>query len=134
MDGVAIARALIVADADVVALVPASRIVAGVVPMGSALDAISITRISSVDRNIPAPGAARRVTERVQVTALAATYPRQKAVLRAVKRALADFVGTAAGMTEVTVQTDHAGPDFMDDEASIYAGTQDFFVGYSEPR
>lgn len=134
MDGVAIARALLIANSAMTALVPGDRIVGGVLPAGAPLDAVSITRVTAVDRNIPAPGAARHVTERVQVTALAATYPRMKAVLAAAKAALADFVGSAAGADAVTIQTDHAGPDFMDEEASIHAGTLDFIIGYSEPR
>jgi len=134
MDGVAIVYSLLAGDAGIAGLSPVPTIASGVLPAGTPLDAIAITRISGVDLNVIAPGATRHVTERVQVTALAATYPRQKAILRAVKHALADFIGSAAGLTNVTIQTDHAGPDFMDEEASIRAGTQDFIVGYLEPR
>lgn len=134
MDGIAVMAELLTADAGVLALVPEERIGSGVLPIGTELDAISITRVSSIDRNIVSPGAERHVTERVQVTALAATYPRQKAILRAVKAAAADFVGEIAGLENVTVHTESAGPDFMDDQASIYLGSQDFFVGFSEPR
>jgi hypothetical protein len=35
--------------------VPVERIEAGVLPLGTALDAISITSISRIDRNIIAP-------------------------------------------------------------------------------
>lgn len=136
MDGVAVMRELLIGNADLLTLVDgaADRIVAGILAPGTDLDALAIERISAVDRNIMAPGANRRVTERVQVTALAKTYPGQKALLKAVKRAAADFVGSAAGLTDVTVHTDAAGPDFMDEQSSIYMGSQDFIVGYTEPR
>jgi hypothetical protein len=134
MDGVAIVRALIVASSEMLELVPLERIVGGVLPVGTELDAISITRVSVIDRNIPSPGANRRVTERIQVTAMGRTYPRSKAALRAAKAVLADFVGTAAGLDNVCIQTDAGGPDFMNEEASIHMGTQDFIVGYTEAR
>lgn len=134
MDGVAIIHELLVHDVVVKGLVPEDRIVGGVLPQETGLDAISITRISAVDRNILAPGAERHVTERVQVTVLAADYPRLKTALRAVKAACADFIGSAADLESVTVHTDAAGPDFMDEQASIHMGSQDFIVGFTEAR
>jgi hypothetical protein len=74
------------------------------------------------------------VVERVQATAMAATYPELKAILRAAKAAAADFVGDVAGLSGVTVHTDAAGPDFQDEQSSIHMGSQDFIVGYSELR
>jgi hypothetical protein len=134
MDGVAIIWSILKTDTDVLALVPAARISAGVLAEGTTLDAISITKVSSMDRNIIHPLAKRRVNERVQVTVLAATYPRAKAIIRAVRGAAADFIGSAASMTEVTIHTDVGGPDFMDDKASIYMTSQDFIVGFNESR
>lgn len=134
MDGVAIIRELLVADSNLIALVPEEQIIAGVLPAGTPLDAIAITRVSSVDRNILAPGADRHVTERIQVTGMAATYPRLRALIRTAKKACADFIGSAAGVTNVTVHTDAAGPDFMDEQASIHMGSQDFIVGFTEAR
>jgi hypothetical protein len=134
MDGVTIAWRLLKANAGVLALVPQAQIVSGVAPPNTPLEAISITRVSEVDRNIPSPGTNRRATERVQVTVLARDYPKLRAAIAAAKKALADFVGTVGSINDVTIQTDLAGPDFMDEEASIYFGTQDFIVGYTEPR
>lgn len=133
-DGVAAVRQLLVANAPLLALVPAARIQAGVLPIGTALPAISIASVSKNDRNIPSPGANRHVSERVQVTAMASTYPSQKQVLAAVKKAAADKLPTVAGLIGVTVHTEVAGPDFMDADASIYIGTQDLRVTYSEAR
>jgi hypothetical protein len=72
--------------------------------------------------------------ERVQVTAAAATYPRMKAILHAARAAAADYIGEAAGLSDVTVRTDSTGPDFMDEESSIHMGSQDFIVAYNELR
>jgi hypothetical protein len=134
MDGVAVLRALLIADPAIAGLVPATRIAAGVLPQGTPLDALSIMRVSAGDRNIIKPGATRHVTERVQVTALAGTYPRLRALIKAVKAAAADYVGAVGGLSGVTVHTDSAGPDFMDEQNSIYMSSQDFAVGYTEVR
>jgi hypothetical protein len=136
-DGVATLKQLLHADATLLALVPAARIQAGVLPQGTALPTISITSVSKVDRNLMSPDTYRHVAERVQVTVHASTYPSQKAVLRAVRKAAADKFPTVSGLVNVTVHTDSAGPDFMIKEtdfesASIYIGSQDFKVTYSE--
>ena len=89
MNGVIAVRSLLVADTGVTSLVPVVRIAAGMLPQGTDLPAISLMSVSSVDRNVPAPGAKRRVTERVQVTVLARTYPEVKAIIAAVRQAVA---------------------------------------------
>lgn len=134
MNGVIAVRSLLVADTVVTALVPAARIVAGIIPQGTGLPAISLMSVSSTDRNIPAPGPNRRVTERVQVTALAASYPAARAIMRAVRTAAADQMPTIDGLTDVTVHTDSAGPDFLDEETGIHMQTQDFRVSFNEAR
>ncbi|KPH62997.1 DUF3168 domain-containing protein [Novosphingobium sp. ST904] len=134
MNGVIAVRSLLVADTGVTALVPAARIVAGIIPQGTSLPAIALMSVSSTDRNIPAPGPKRRVTERVQVTVLAASYPAAKAVMRAVRAAAADRMPAIDGLTDVTVHTDSAGPDFLDEETGINMQTQDFRVSFNEAR
>lgn len=134
MNGVIAVRSLLVADTGVTVLVPAARIVAGVIPRGSGLPAISLMSVSSTDRNIPAPGPKRRVTERVQVTVLARTYPEAKSLIAAVRAAAADRMPVVEGLTDVTVHTDSAGPDFLDEETGIHMQTQDFRVSFNEAR
>ena len=134
MNGVIALRSLLIGDAGLTALVPISRIAAGMLPQGIDLPAISLMSVSSVDRNVPAPGAKRRVTERVQVTVLARTYPEVKAILAAVRNAAADQMPAIDGLTEVTVHTDSAGPDFLDEETGIHMQTQDFRVSFNEAR
>ncbi len=134
MNGVIAVRVLLVADTGVTSLVPVARIAAGMLAQGTDLPAISLMSVSSVDRNVPAPGAKRRVTERVQVTVLARTYPEVKAILAAVRNAAADQMPAIDGLTEVTVHTDYAGPDFLDEETGIHMQTQDFRVSFNEAR
>lgn len=134
MDGVAVIRELLVGNAALLALVPDEQIVGGVLPANTPLNAIAINTVSTVDRNILAPRATRHVRERIRVTYVAADYPALKAVRRTAKRACADFIGSAAGLEAVTVQTDGAGPDFMDEQASLHMSTQDFMVAFTEVR
>jgi len=134
MNGVITVRTLLVGDAGMTALVPAARIVAGTIPQGTALPAISLMSVSSVDRNIPVPGPKRRVTERVQVTVLAASYPAAKAIIRAVRAAAADQMPIIDGLSDVTVHTESAGPDFLDEETGIHMQAQDFRVSFNEAR
>ena len=134
MNGVIAVRSLLVADTGVTSLVPVARIAAGMLAQGTDLPAISLMSVSSVDRNVPAPGAKRRVTERVQVTVLARTYPEVKAIIAVVRQAVADQMPTIDGLFDVTVHTDSAGPDFLDEETGIHMQTQDFRVSFNEAR
>lgn len=134
MNGVAVIRQLLTAYDPLTALVPVERISAGILPQGIELPAISIMSVSATDRNIPNPGARRQVTERVQVTVMSADYPALKAAIAQVKKAGADRMPIAAGLAAVTVHTDGMGPDFMNEEASIYMQPIDFRVTYSEER
>ena len=134
MNGVIVVRSLLVADTGLTALVPEARIAAGSLPQGTVLPAFSLMSVSSVDRNIPAPGPTRRVTERVQVTVLARTYPETKTILAAVRKAAADHMPQIDGLSDVTVHTDSAGPDFLDEETGIHMQTQDFRVSFNEAR
>ena len=134
MNGVIAVRTLLVTDTGMTALVPEARIAAGMLPQGTDLPAISLMSVSSVDRNISAPGPKRRVTERVQVTVLAATYRQVKAILAAVRRAAADQMPTIDGLFDLTVHTDTAGPDFLDKETGIHMQSQDLRVSFNEAR
>jgi hypothetical protein len=90
--------------------------------------------VGSVDRNIPAPGAKRRVTERVQVTVLARSYPEAKTLIAAVRAAVADQMPTIDGLTDINVHTDSTGPDFLDEETGIHMQSQDLRVSFNEAR
>lgn len=132
MDGVATIRKLLTENAALLAVVPESRIKAGIFRQGTTLPAISLMSVSSVDRNIMAPGAMRMVIDRIQVTVLAQTYPSLKSVMRLVKKAAADQMPEVDGITDVVVHTDGQGADFVDDDTTLYLGTQDFKVSYNQ--
>lgn len=132
MNGVAAIRELLVHDSALTNLVPSARIASGILPQGTPLPAIIISSISSNDRNIIKPTATRQVNERIQVTVMAPDYPKQKAIIKAVKKAAADKFPTVNGISDVVVLTHSAGPDFMDMQATIYMQHQDFIVSFNE--
>ena len=133
-DGVQALRTALVADGTLTALVPVTRIAAGPLPRDTALPAIALESISKVDRNILNPGTHRFVRERVQARVLASTYPSLKQVMTALRGAAADTFPTVSGLINVTIHTDGAGPDFMNEDSSIHMGEQDFITTYSETR
>ena len=55
-------------------------------------------------------------------------------VRTAMRHAAADQFPTVSDINAVTIHTETAGPDFMDEAASIYLGSQDFRVTFSETR
>ena len=132
MSAVKIITALLHAYAPLTALTTVGRIKAGVLPQGIALPAVSVTEVSSTDRNIISQGALRHVTSRMQVTVLAENYTDQKVLISHVRKACADQIGTIAGVSDVTIHTDSKGPDFNDPDAGFYMQSQDFMVSFNE--
>lgn len=133
MDGVAAMVKLLLAASEVTSLVPADRIRAGALPLGTALPAISVMSVSTTDRNGLAKQAKRHVAERIQVTIMGGDYPTAKAIKRQVRRAAAYARPAVAGIENVVVLLEGAGPDFVDDESGIHMQTQDFGVTLTEP-
>lgn len=135
MSGVVVARQVLVSYADLVVLVPATRIGAGVLPLGTPLPGISLESVSRVERRILGNSAFVHVTERVQVTVLANDYDSQQTVQVAVRKAIrAARFPVVAGLEQVTIHVIGANPDFMNTEASIFMGSDDLRVTFSEPR
>jgi len=141
MSGVAIMRALLTAHAPLAALVPDDNIVAEALPDNTTLNGIVLTHISGTDRNIPLPGARRRVTERVQVNALGKTYPEAFEIVKMAREAAADKILADLSdypgfddmdLTDIVVHTSVRGPDDYND-AGIHIASQDFLVGFNEP-
>lgn len=134
MDGVSAVRAVLIADAALIALVPATRIMAGVLPQGSALPGITLQSVSMNDRNIPNPGGTRHVQERVQATIIAKTDVSRTAVKLALRKACDAKYPTVSGVTRATVHLGSGGPEFMNEEASQFLATQDLMTTYSVQR
>jgi len=129
MSGVAIIRIILASNVTLTAAIPADRIVAGVVPIGTELPAISITQVSGTDpfRPVNAPGEMTR--ERVQVTVEANKYAQVKSLMSIVKGAFTTYSrGTINGIVCDSVMQDNDGPDLMDPDTEIYSQSTDFIV------
>lgn len=129
MSGPAVIRYLLANAAPVTAQVPATRIVSGLLPMKTALPAISVTQISGVERlPVDMPASGRFRTDRVQVTVLAKTYPSAKTILELARAACANVAGTVNGVAVDSILPDGVGPDFQDADAEICEQSRDFLV------
>ena len=133
MSGLKIIRALLVANSALIALVPSARVIAGVLPQATALPAIAVTEVSAteIDR-IDAQATHTMVTARVQVTVFATTYPTQKTILDAARKACNYQRGTVASITVVSVRRGSNGPDFNDPDTGFFMQSVDFLVTYHE--
>jgi len=134
MSGVAIIRALLIADTEVTDLVPATRIIAGVVPQGTPLPNISVSSVSGRELDTVARLSPRvTVRERVQVTVHAASYVQQKAIIRAGRLGPGTHRGVATGFDVKAIQPDVVGPDLNGGEDDgIYEQSRDFMVTFAE--
>lgn len=132
MSGVAIAGELLRANAALLAIVPAAQIKAWMLPEGTPNPSIVVTRVSRTKQQFLAAQAVWLVTERVQVTIRSSNGTQRQAILKAGERACADRTGTIAGFANVAVLLAGAGPDFMDDPATIFMGSFDLRVSFNE--
>jgi hypothetical protein len=135
MSGVSIIRALLAANATVTTLVPASRIMAGVLPQATAMPAIAVTQVSSVPFNLLRTNELNKMhTDRVQVTVLCKDtplgtgYPGVKSLLRLVLAACPSQRGTVNSVAVDSIVPDIEGPDLYDDTADLHSCSRDFIV------
>lgn len=106
MSGVAIIRARLVANAALIAVVPATNIRAGEVPLRSSLPWISIEQTGLEEhKNIEMTGALMQM-ERVEVNILSATFPVQKIIERLVEAACQTFRGTVGAFSVDSILPD----------------------------
>lgn len=131
MSDVKVVRYLLAHDAPLLAVVPAAKIMAGILPQGTAAPAIAVTHISTLRANAVAATTKEFCTSRVQVTVMASTYPLLKSTLALVRAALPRSRGTVAGIAVDAILGDIEGPDFSD-EAGLFFSSHDFTVTYSE--
>lgn len=132
MSGVAVLRYLLANNAPLIAVVPAARIIAGVIPQGTTLPAIGISQISGVE-NLTVAMAEGGIfrTDRVQVTVHASSYSSKKSILALVRTACAHQSGTVNGVKLDSILPDGEGPDLDDEAAVIYEQSRDFMVRWS---
>ncbi len=132
MNGVNIVGALLLADAELLALVPAARIKAGMLPDNVTLPALLVRSTSSVERQSLRRTTATRTTDRISVTVRASNYREQEAIIRRVKNCCAGKTGSIGGASSVAVLTAGKGPDVLG-PATSFEQTQDFKVSYDAP-
>lgn len=141
MSGVAVIRYLLANNAALVAAVPAARIVAGDIPLSTAMPAISVTQISGMPRNDVEMRSAHVLhTDRVQVSVLVrgsqgtppgGGYPSVRSILRLVFAACPNTYGIVNGVNVDSILPDIEGPDLSDEESALYQGSRDFFVKWN---
>lgn len=130
MSGVSVIRYLLSNNSPLVAVVPSSRIMAGLMPLDIALPAIGISQVSGVYRE-EISAQSEYCSERIQVTVKAANYPQQKQIMVLIRAAITRTRGTINGVNVDCILRDSNGPDFRDDDAVIYMQAQDYFVKYN---
>jgi hypothetical protein len=129
---VKVARYLLANYPDLTALVPADRVVAGRLEVGSQLPAVVVSQVSTQRRPVVVRGSTQFCTSRVQVTVFARSYPEQCALRRLVQTALPPIRGIVNGIDVDSIQSGGDGPDTRDDAAGVYIGTSDFIVTFNE--
>lgn len=135
MSAVAIVRDLLAANAGVTALTTTTRVFAGVVPEGTALPAIGVMEISATEvPHIDASAPFTIVNAMVQVTVLAASYPKLKALHDAARKACNYQHGLLSGFQVVHIRRTANGPDMSDVSARFYQQSLDLSVLYQEPN
>lgn len=136
MDAVLVLRFILANSATMTAMVPASKIIAGIVPINTPMPAIELSHISTQERKTVAmTDADVLTTSRVQITAMSKSYAEIKAILRQIRKSLINLNGLINGVQVDSILSDSIGPDFKDEEAQIYMQSRDFIVKLVEqPR
>jgi len=132
MAGVSAVRYLLANNSTLIALVPATKIFVGVVPVDTVLPAIAVTQIDGVPHLTVAMTEGGKIqTDRVQVTVLTKAY--QTAISAAVLAALPNTRGTVNSTKLDSLLPDGEGPDLFDDAAVIFERSRDFLVRWHGP-
>jgi hypothetical protein len=113
------------------AVVPASKVYPGIIPLSAVLPAIAYTLVSKTEQTSTALTTIKK-TARIQVTIASKTYPQVKQVAALVEAACNHKQGTFNNVQTDSVILDNVGADFRDDDAGIFYSTLDFRIAYSE--
>ena len=138
MSGVAVIRYLLANNAGVLSVVPATRIMAGDLPLNTAAPAIAITQVSSVPMNLLRTNETPKThTDRVQVTVIRKAephdrgYPGLQSLLALVVAACPSQFGTVNGISVQSITPEGQGPDMPITELSLFTRSVDFLVWWS---
>lgn len=127
-----VVRNLLTANATVTAAV-SSRIYPVTLPEGTALPAIVLDHVSTVEQpTIDANAPFGLVESRISVTVIANDYVTLKTLSDACRVALNFKRGSIAGVSVVSVRRALVGPEYKDDELKSYAQPQDYMVLHFE--
>ncbi len=142
MSGVAVIRSLLAGNSSVIAIIPATRIMAGDLPLNTVMPAIAVTQIDSIPHNhIRILESNKLHTDRVQVSVLfkgpqgspAGTgYVGVKAMMKLVLAACPSQYGTVNGIAVQNITPADEGPDLYDDATALHNSSRDFFVRWTE--
>ena len=124
-------KALLDAHAPLTAVVPATRIYAGLIPVNSTLPAIAYNLISGL-RPKDIGMNTLMTTSRIQVTVQTNTYATQKQIIKLIRDACDAKQGTFGGTDVDSCIADIEGPDLRDDDAALFMQTQDFIIKWRE--
>lgn len=118
---------LLSTNAALKAVVPVARMYAGVIPVDATHPALCYNLISEYD-NTAIGMTTLKTRSRIQVTAVAASYPNVKALVQLIMTAANLKRGTFNGVVTDSVILDSIGADFRDDESGVYYSTVDFNI------
>lgn len=136
MSGVAVIRAKLAAYAPLTGTVPATRIKAGDLPLGTQLPAISVVDVDLITRKtVPMVAAGALHSERVQVNVHVHKqddgYPALRSLLALVLAACPDTKGTVNGVACDSILPDTQGPSGEGIADYILQGSRDFIVKFT---
>jgi len=141
VSGVQVIQHLLATNAPVVAVVPATRIKAGDLPLNTVMPAISVVQIDSLPLNLVKINDTPKLhTDRVQVSVLfkgpegspqGTGYPGVRALLKLVLAACPSQRGTVNGISVDSIAPDIEGPDLQDASTALYSSSRDFIVRWS---
>lgn len=126
-------HALLSGAGGVTALV-AARIYPHTLLQGEPLPALVVEHVSTVPMpTLDASAGFGLMQSRIQVTALAGSYPALKDLIEQVRIACNYQRGVIAGTRVNSVVRDFVGPDFSDDARTVFHQSIDFLVTFQEP-
>ena len=123
----------LLAAATAVTAVVSDRIYPGELPQGTAMPALGVSHISTIERpTINAGSAYTMVQTRIEVTVLSKDYVTLKNLVRLVRAACNYQRGVFATYTVISVMQELIGPDMRDSDLTVFSQTIDFNVTWQQ--
>lgn len=134
MNGSIALRSVLINDAALIALIPASNMVADdAFPQDFDPPGILLRVTSGVTGNIVKRGAMRHVKERITAEVHVNDNPLRQNILKALRNAGDQRFPQLSGLENVVITLAGRGPDGISIDTYVRMGSQDFMVSYSEP-